>query len=81
MVTMVHAPRGPIYLYIYAAQGALKLSEWIGDLSHQKEFSSKLDKDFSKLLSSRLTASSNRERMWRDYFLLRSSEAFIINSS
>ena len=50
---------------------AVDLIKWTDDPRHQKdftEFCSKLDKDFSNLLSDRLTTSSNRERMWRDYF-------------
>lgn len=59
---------------------ASELSSWIDDECHQEvfeKFSTKLHNDFAALLTGRSTSSVNREKIWRDFFLFRSSEAFI----
>ena len=50
------------------------------DKSNQEafeKFSTKLYKDLSGLLAEKSTSSTNREKIWRDFFLLRSSDAFL----
>ena len=59
---------------------AADLSLWIDGESNQeafKKFSAKLHDDLSALLIGRSTSSANREKIWRDFFLFRSSDAFI----
>ena len=59
---------------------ASRLLSWIKDESHKEDFetfSTELCTKLEPILTGRATLSANRDKMWRDFFILRSSDEFV----